>query len=75
MIELAGLHALRDQLAAGLVQLSDGEREALNLRVVQELEYPAVAQTLGCSEQAARVRVSRKLRSLACRIDYRKGAA
>ena len=75
LIELAGLDALRDQLATGLAQLSERERDALDLRVVQELEYPAVAQTLGCSEQAARARVSRALRSLACRIDYQEGAA
>jgi RNA polymerase sigma factor (sigma-70 family) len=75
LIELAGLDALRDQLAAGLAELTEREREALELRVVQELEYPAVAQTLGCSEQAARTRVSRALRSLASRIDYQRGTA
>ena len=35
LIDLAGLGALRDQLAAGLAELSDRERDALDLRVVQ----------------------------------------
>ncbi|HEY3774967.1 MAG TPA: sigma factor-like helix-turn-helix DNA-binding protein [Solirubrobacteraceae bacterium] len=39
-------------------------RDALRLRVVEERPYPEVARVLGISEQAARARVSRGLRSL-----------
>lgn len=62
--ELAGLAELRDRLAEGLAVLSDGQREALRLRVIEERPYPDVAATLGVSEQTARARVSRGLRAL-----------
>jgi RNA polymerase sigma factor (sigma-70 family) len=40
------------------------ERELLQLRVVEERPYREIAARLGCSEQAARLRVSRALRRL-----------
>jgi len=41
-----------------------GHRRALELRVVDQLPYEEVAGRLGCSENAARLRVSRALRAL-----------
>lgn len=65
----AGLAALRTVLAAALAQLSPGVREAVQLRVVDEVSYPDVARLLGISEQAARARVSRGLAALAGLLD------
>jgi RNA polymerase sigma-70 factor (ECF subfamily) len=41
------------------------QREAVLARVVEERSYPAIAAAQGCSEQAARQRVSRGLSRLA----------
>ena len=61
---LAGLAELRAAVARGLGGLSDEQRDALRLRVVEELPYPDVARRLSVSEEAARARVSRGLRAL-----------
>jgi len=45
--------------------LSPTERDALELRIVQELSYDEVAQELSIAPAAARLRVSRALRRLA----------
>ena len=42
-----------------------GEREALQLRVIDELAYDQVAEKLNIRPTAARLRVSRALRRLA----------
>jgi RNA polymerase sigma factor (sigma-70 family) len=62
--ERAGLADLRVALGRELNRLSDAQRDALQLRVVEERSYDEVASTLGVSEQAARARVSRGLRAL-----------
>lgn len=62
--ERAGLGDLRASLREELARLSDGQREALQLRIVEERPYDEVALALGISEQAARARVSRGLRAL-----------
>jgi RNA polymerase sigma factor (sigma-70 family) len=67
--ELAGLAELRTRVAEGLDRLSDEHRDALRLRVVDELPYPAVAARLAISEDAARARVSRGLRRLARAVE------
>jgi RNA polymerase sigma factor (sigma-70 family) len=67
--ELAELGSLRAALAGALGELSAEQREAVRLRVVEELDYPAVARRLGITEQAARARVSRALRALAGALD------
>jgi len=54
----------RGALARGLEALPEHEREALELRVVDELPYPEVADRLGVRPAAARLRVSRALRRL-----------
>jgi RNA polymerase sigma-70 factor (ECF subfamily) len=61
----AGLGQLRTAMAAALREVSSEQREALQLRLVDELAYPEVADRLGISEESARARVSRGLRSLA----------
>ena len=68
--ELADLHDLRAALRVELRRLSAAQREALALRVVEELSYEEVAHRLGISEQTARARVSRGLRALAAAIDH-----
>ena len=65
VLELAGLADLRGAVQAGLQTLSEKHREAVRLRVVEELSYAEVASRLQLSEPAARARVSRGLRALA----------
>jgi len=67
--ELAALGELRAAVAGALAELATEQRDAVRLRVVEELDYAAVAGRLGISEQAARARVSRGLRSLAAALD------
>ena len=55
----------RRELARALSELPEHERRALELRVVEELPYEAVAETLEIRPAAARLRVSRALRRLA----------
>lgn len=69
IVELAGLAELRDRVAAAFGDLSDDQRDALRLRVIDERPYCEVARVLGISEQTARARVSRALRSLADAIE------
>jgi RNA polymerase sigma factor (sigma-70 family) len=54
----------RAALAEALETLTEHEREALELRVVDELPYEDVADRLGVRPAAARLRVSRALRRL-----------
>ena len=72
--ELAGTQELRAAVAKELERLSSEQREALSLRVVQELSYEEVAIQLGVSEQAARARVSRGLRSLGRALEKAEAA-
>ncbi len=62
--ELAGSAAMRRTVARVLEQLPEHQRTAVRLRVVEELGYPEVAARLDVSEQTARARVSRGLRTL-----------
>lgn len=50
---------------AGVEALPDHEREAVELRIVEELPYAEVARRLAIRPAAARLRVSRALRRLA----------
>lgn len=51
-------------LAEALTHMAPSEREAVELRVVGELEYAEIAGRLNCTEAAARVRVHRGLARL-----------
>jgi RNA polymerase sigma-70 factor (ECF subfamily) len=55
---------LAPELSAALDTLPRTQRQALELRVVQQLPYKQVALSLGCSEVAARIRVTRAIDSL-----------
>jgi len=69
--ELVDLTPIRDALAEALETLGADQRDALKLRVIDGLPYPAVASQLGCAESAARQRVSRGLRRIALVLQER----
>jgi RNA polymerase sigma factor (sigma-70 family) len=56
--------AMADAIADAMRTLPADQRVALELRVVDQLPYEEVAGRLGCSINAARLRVSRALRSV-----------
>jgi RNA polymerase sigma factor (sigma-70 family) len=60
---------LARELAAQLTRLSDDQRRALELRIVGDLDFGVVAEQLGVSEPAVRMRVSRALRILRSRLE------
>jgi len=62
---------LQPVLQEALAALPDGQAEAVALRIGQDLGYGEVAQRLGCTEGAARVRVSRALARLAEEMEGR----
>ena len=61
---LRDIRALVAPLATAMSALPEPVRRAVELRVLDELEYSVVAEKLGCSEGAARVRVSRGLKQI-----------
>ena len=61
MEERAGLESVRRDLARRSASLSEPVRDAVQLRIVDELSYADVARSLQISEPAARARVSRGL--------------
>ena len=67
--ERAALNDLRRDLAEALDALSEPIRDAVQLRIVDELPYAEVARSLRISERAARARVSRGLAALADLLD------
>ncbi len=62
--ELADFRPVRAAVQEALSRLPPALSSAVILRVANDLPYPEVAQRLGCSEKAARVRVSRGLMRL-----------
>jgi len=66
---LADIDAMRGQVVDQLERLSAKQRNALRMRIVDELDYSEVAPRLRVSEDAARARVSRGLRQLAAALD------
>lgn len=62
--ELAGFAELGSAIDAAMVRLPPGQRDAVVLRVIDELPYAQVAGRLDITPQAARVRVSRALCTL-----------
>jgi RNA polymerase sigma-70 factor (ECF subfamily) len=72
-IELSGTAAVPEETwLAGLDEALDalpaGQREALRLRIVDDLAYAGVADALGTTPEAARVRVHRGLAALRHRL-------
>lgn len=68
---LAGLHDLKPVLAEALGALPADQRQAVELRVVDELSYGEIATALVVSEDVVRARVSRGLRAMARSLDRR----
>jgi RNA polymerase sigma-70 factor (ECF subfamily) len=60
--------ALAPLVRHALRALPAEQRRALELRIVHQLPYEAVAGRLGCSQNAARLRVSRALRALTTQL-------
>ena len=58
------LDGLDESLDWALAELPEGQRQAVELRVVGDLSYDEVGDALGTTSRAARVRVHRGLRSL-----------
>jgi RNA polymerase sigma factor (sigma-70 family) len=56
--------SMRPVLEHAVGLLPADQRKALELRIVEQLDYDEVAGRLGCSVNAARLRVSRALRAL-----------
>ena len=69
--ELVDLAPIKEALVEALATLGAEQRDALQLRVIDELSYPDVASRLGCAEAAARQRVSRGLRRIAIVLQER----
>ena len=62
--ERLDLARISPALRTALATLAPGQRSAVELRVVEERSYGEVAQRLGCTPLAARIRVSRAMRVL-----------
>jgi RNA polymerase sigma-70 factor (ECF subfamily) len=60
--------ALAPRLRRAMGKLPSEQRRALQLRVIHQLPYEEVAGRLGCSQNAARLRVSRALRALTTQV-------
>jgi RNA polymerase sigma-70 factor (ECF subfamily) len=67
--ELVDFERVGRAIGQALSDLSEEQREALTLRVVEGRPYREVAEALRCSEETARARVSRGLKRLAQTID------
>lgn len=68
-IEAANARLDGPRLAAALEQLSARNREAVRLRVIDQLDYAEIGERLACKPGAARVRVLRGLRRLQVEFD------
>ena len=60
--------SLAPRLRHAVRALPTEQQRALELRIVQQLDYEEVAGALGCSQNAARLRVSRALRALGLKL-------
>jgi RNA polymerase sigma-70 factor (ECF subfamily) len=69
--DLVDLVPIREALVEALDTLSNEQREAMRLRVIDGLGYAQVAERLGCTEASARQRVSRGLRRVALMLQER----
>ena len=56
--------ALGEQLEESMAALAPDQRRAVELRVIEQMDYRQIAASLGCSEVAARLRVMRGLATL-----------
>ena len=65
----AWLDGLDTDVASALAALPPDQRQAVELRVVGDLPYGRIAERLGCSSVAVRIRVSRGLATLRSRLE------
>jgi len=65
----ADLPWLRQRLAESLDGLPAPQREAVTMRIIDEVTYSHAAERLDVSEQVVRARVSRGLRALATSLE------
>lgn len=68
--ELMDFDQVRRAVADAFSLLSEEQREAVTLRVVEGRTYAEVAEALVCTQQAARARVSRGLKRLSELLEY-----
>jgi len=69
---IARIDALADRERPALdllAELPEGQRDAVEARVLWDREYPEIAAGLCCSEQVVRKRVSRGLAALRARLE------
>jgi RNA polymerase sigma factor (sigma-70 family) len=64
VLRRADLPQMRQVVLEALAALSEPQRTALTMRVVQEMPYEAMARELGITEEAVRARVARALAAL-----------
>jgi len=68
---LVDMAPIAEALKDAVEELPPLQAAAIKLRVSDDRSYPEVARLLGCTEGAARVRVSRGLRTLAALLEER----
>jgi RNA polymerase sigma-70 factor (ECF subfamily) len=73
--ELIDFEGIGRQVRGALATLSEDQREAVTLRVIDGHSYREVAQELGCTEPTARARVSRGLKRIATRLETNEADA
>jgi RNA polymerase sigma-70 factor (ECF subfamily) len=66
--ELIDFDSIAHVVRGAVAELPVDQREAVKLRVVDELGYRQIAEKIGVTEQTARTRVSRGLRQVAKRL-------
>ena len=71
--ELIDLGGVADEVRRAMAELPASVRDAVSLRVVDLPVLGRIAAELGCTERAARLRVSRGLRRLASTIRFAEG--
>jgi len=69
--DLVDFSPIHEALVDALATLKEDQREAMRLRVIDGLPYAEVAGRLACTEESARQRVSRGLRTLALMLQER----
>jgi RNA polymerase sigma-70 factor (ECF subfamily) len=67
-VDSSWLDGLDDDLTVALAELPDGQRRAIELRILADQAYADVARHLDISPQAARVRVHRGLSAIRRRL-------
>jgi RNA polymerase sigma-70 factor (ECF subfamily) len=67
--DLIDFEGIGRQVRGALATLSEDQRDAVTLRVIDGHSYREVAQELGCTEPTARARVSRGLKRIATRLE------